>query len=165
VAQTYVGSGGGALEVGLDGAVLLVEERHVGDEVLDDVHVGKRVDAGLLGRVGGDATETGERVDTVNVHGAASANSLTAAPPEGQGGVDLVLDADEGVEHHGARLVEVERVRLHLGLGRGLIGVPAVDVERLGLCILGGLGLLGRRRLAFRGDGAGGVGDNALGDL
>lgn len=52
---TYVGRGRVALEVGFDGAVLLVEERHIRDEVLDDVHVGKGVDAGLLGGIGGDA--------------------------------------------------------------------------------------------------------------
>jgi hypothetical protein len=37
--ETYVRRGGVALEVGLDGAVLLVEESHVGYEVLDHVHV------------------------------------------------------------------------------------------------------------------------------
>jgi hypothetical protein len=53
--RTYVWRGCVALEVGLDGAVLLVEERHVGHEVLDDVHVREWVDAGFLGGVCGDA--------------------------------------------------------------------------------------------------------------
>jgi hypothetical protein len=34
---------------------LLVEERHVGHKVLDDVHVGQRVDAGFLGGILGNA--------------------------------------------------------------------------------------------------------------
>ncbi len=42
--QTYVGRGGIALKVGLDGLVLLVEVRQVRDEVLDDVGVRERVD-------------------------------------------------------------------------------------------------------------------------
>jgi len=40
----YVLSRGLALEVGLDALVLLVEVRQVGDEILDDVGVRKRVD-------------------------------------------------------------------------------------------------------------------------
>lgn len=51
----YIWRGGGALQVGLNGTVLLVEERHVRYEVLDNVHVRERVDARFLGSVGGDA--------------------------------------------------------------------------------------------------------------
>ena len=57
--RAYVRRRGRALEVGLDGAVLLVEKRHVRDKVLDDVHVGKRVDARLLGGVCGDTAQAG----------------------------------------------------------------------------------------------------------
>jgi hypothetical protein len=53
--ETYVWRGGVALEVRLDGAVLLVEEGHVGYEVLHHVHVRKWVDARFLGSVCGDA--------------------------------------------------------------------------------------------------------------
>jgi hypothetical protein len=53
--ETYIWRRRVALKVGLDGAVLLVEQRHVGHEVLDDVHVGERVDAGFLGGVCGNA--------------------------------------------------------------------------------------------------------------
>lgn len=52
--KTYIWRWCVALEVGLDGAVLLVEERHVGHQVLDDVHVREGVDAGLLASLGGD---------------------------------------------------------------------------------------------------------------
>ena len=52
--NTYVRRRGVALEVGLDRAVLLVEERHIRDKVLDDVHVREGVDAGLLASLGGD---------------------------------------------------------------------------------------------------------------
>lgn len=114
--NTYVRRRGVALEVGLDRAVLLVEERHIRDKVLDDVHVGKRVDARLLGGVRGDTTQASQGVDTVDVHGAAAANALTATSPEGEGRVHLILDANERIQHHGSGLVQVERIRLHFWL-------------------------------------------------
>lgn len=55
-------------------------------------------------------TKAGQCVHTVDVHGAAPADALAATPPEGQGRVDFVLDPDERIEHHGARLVQIERV-------------------------------------------------------
>jgi len=42
------------LEIGLDGFVLLVELRQVGDDVLDDVGVGERVDFAFCLDVGWD---------------------------------------------------------------------------------------------------------------
>jgi hypothetical protein len=42
------------LQVGLDGFVLLVELGQVGDDVLDDVGVGERVDFAFCLGVGGD---------------------------------------------------------------------------------------------------------------
>lgn len=103
----------GALEVGLDGAVLLVEEGHVRDKVLDDVHVWEWVNARFLGGVGGNAackllalyflfnffehTQAGQCVDTIDVHGAATTNTLTAASSESQSWVDLILDPDQSI--------------------------------------------------------------------
>ena len=34
-----------------------------------------------------------------DIHGAGAADSLPAAPPEGEAGVHLVLDLDQGVQH------------------------------------------------------------------
>ena len=34
-----------------------------------------------------------------NIHGARATDSLPAGPPEGQAGVHLVLDLDQGVQH------------------------------------------------------------------
>lgn len=50
-----VGGGGRALQVGLDGFVLLVELGEVGDDVLDDVGVGEGVDLAFCLGVGWDA--------------------------------------------------------------------------------------------------------------
>ena len=44
-----------ALEIWLDGLVLLVEVGEIRYDVLDDVCVGERVDLGLFGSVGRDA--------------------------------------------------------------------------------------------------------------
>lgn len=52
---TYILSGGVALEVRLDGLVLLVEVGQIGDEVLDDVGVRQRVDLDVRLGLGGDA--------------------------------------------------------------------------------------------------------------
>lgn len=163
--NTYVRRRSGALQVRLDGAVLLVEERHVRDKVLDNIHVGKRVDARLLGGVRGNTAQAGQGVDTVDVHGAATADTLTATPPESKGRIDLVLNADERIQHHRSGLVQVEGVRLHLGLRGRLIGVPSVDVEGLCLRILLRLRLVLGRCLALRRDLARGVWIDGLGDL
>lgn len=111
-----------SLEVWLDAAVLLVELGHVGNEVFDDVHVGQRVNVASAG-ITVNTAETGERVDTVNVHGAATADTLTAGATEGQRRVDLVLDLKKGVQNHGARLVQIDIVGLHLGLLTRVLGV------------------------------------------
>lgn len=102
-------------------------------------------------------TETRKRIDAVNVHRAASANTLTATPSEGQCGIHLVLDPDQRIQHHRACLVEVQGVRLHLWLFRWIIWRPSVNVEGLdsGVLVLGWLWC--GRCLAFRHkSGAGG---------
>lgn len=110
-------------------------------------------------------TKACQCVDSVNVHGAASANALATTSPEGQSGVHLVLDPDERIQHHGSRLVQVQSVRLHLGLGRGLVGVPSVDVEGLHLSIFAGCGFLDVRCLALGNGLSRSIGDNLFGGL
>lgn len=61
--------------------------------------VRERVDLGGLVLCAVDAAEAGEGVDAVDVHGTRAADALSARAAEGEGGVDLVLDADQGVEH------------------------------------------------------------------
>lgn len=120
-----------SLEVGLDGLVLLVELGEVGDKVSDDKHVGQGVDLLLLGDVGVDSTEACESVSALNVHGARAADTFSARPSEGEGGVLLVLDLDERVEDHGTALAEVDLVLLELGLLFGGVRVPSVDAKLL----------------------------------
>jgi hypothetical protein len=133
-----------ALEPGLDALVLVVEVGHVDDEVLDDEHVGQRRDGGGGGG-GGDLGEAGEAVVAVDVHGAAPADPLAAAPAEGERRVLLVLDLEQRVQHHGPAVGQVQLVVLELRLRRRRVRVPPVDREGLGVG-------RGRRR------GRGGVG-------
>lgn len=102
-------------------------------------------------------TQAGEGVGAVNVHGARAANTLSAGAAEGEGRIDLVLDADEGVENHRPRLVEVEGVGLHAGLLGRLVGIPAVDLEGLEFGILargGGAVSSARGKVGHAADGS-----------
>lgn len=112
----------------------------VRDKVLDDVGVRKRVDLDVGSSLSRDSAQASKSVLSVDVHGAATADTLTATSSKCQGRVELVLDSDKGIENHRSSLVEVQRVGLKTGLLAGSIGVPSVDLEGLHL----GLGLLGR---------------------
>lgn len=67
-----------ALEVGLDGAVLLVEESEIRNEVLDDVGVWQWVDSALFTRVCGNTAQASQSIDTINVHRTGTADSFSA---------------------------------------------------------------------------------------
>ena len=64
-----------------------------------------------------------------DIHGAGATDALPAGPPEGQAGVHLVLDLDEGVQDHGAAVIKIHLVVLHLRLVPWLLRVPPVDSE------------------------------------
>lgn len=81
-------------------------------------------------------TQTSKGVDSVNIHGTATTDTLSATPPKCQGWVDFVLDPDQSVQHHGTSLVQVERITLHSGFRPRLVRIPPVDMESLDLCIL-----------------------------
>lgn len=114
-------------------------------------------------------TQASKSVDTVDVHGARSANTLSAGAAESEGWVDLVLDANERIQHHRSGLVEIQGVCLHLWLLGWSVWVPSVDVEGLGLSILRWCWLGDGAGLRLWGDlgGRGGnvVGSNAAGGL
>ena len=66
-------------EVRLDGLVLRVEVGHVNDKVPDHKHVRQRGDLGDMGGVAVDLAQAGEAVLPINVHRAASTDTLPAA--------------------------------------------------------------------------------------
>jgi len=121
------------LQIWFDGLVLLVEECEIRDDIFDDICVRERVDLGLLLGVCRNAAQTSQSIDTINVHRTASTNALSATPSEGQGGIDLILNSDQRIQHHRTRLLQVQSIALHARLRCWLIGIPSVDVERLDL--------------------------------
>jgi len=119
-----------SLQPGLNAPVLFIEVVHVRDEILDNIHVRQRVDLGGL-VVGLNLGQAGKGVHASNVHSARATDAFPAGPSEGQGGVHLVLDLDQSVQDHGATVVQVDLVVLHLGLGSGILGVIPVDGKGL----------------------------------
>ena len=61
---------------------------------------------GHRGRSGGDLRQAGQTVLAIDVHGARTADTLTARSSEGEGVIDLVLDLEQGVEDHRAATTE-----------------------------------------------------------
>lgn len=57
-----------------------------------------------------DLADTGKSVGALNVHGAGPANSLAAGATESKGGVNLVLDLDQSIEHHGSTRVHIDLI-------------------------------------------------------
>lgn len=56
--------------------------------------VRKRVDLGLLGGIFGNSAQAGKSVDTVNVHGTRTTDTLSARSSESKSRVELILDLD-----------------------------------------------------------------------
>lgn len=127
-----IGRGCLSLEPGFDALVLIIKIGHVDHQVFDDEHVRQGRDGG--GGVGGgvDLGEAGEAVAAVDVHGTGSADALSAGAPEGERGVCLVLDLDQGVEHHGPALLCVYRIVLQPGL-LYVLRIPSIDRKSLRL--------------------------------
>lgn len=75
--------------------------------------------------------DAGEDVEAVDVHGAASADTLATGSPEGQARVEFGFDLYEDVEDHRAALVRIYLIRLHVGLHRGILRIPSVHPDRL----------------------------------
>ena len=82
-------------------------------------------------------------MSTIDVHGAGSANTLSAASSERQRWVDLVLDFDEGVEEHRSALVGVDVIRNILWSVLRVIWVGSINVKSLHFSLfLGGKSLV-----------------------
>ena len=117
------------LKIRLNGSILLVEASKIGDKILNDGHVGEGVDGdGLV--VLRDTAEAGKSVTAVDVHGARTADTLTARTTESDGRVVLGLDVDQSIKNHGADLGGVDVEALETGLSIGL-RIESVDLENL----------------------------------
>ena len=120
-----------------DRDVLGIEVGEIGHQILDDRQVGERVDLHALPAFV-DGAGAGERVRAVDVHRAGTADSLPARATEGQRGVCLVLDLDEGVENHRSAGVEIHFVGVESRV-RPEIRVVAVHLETLDAPALAGV--------------------------
>ena len=120
-----------ALEVGLDGLVLRVEVGHIYDQVLEDEHVAQRSDECWFAEIGVDFPDAGQCVQPVAVHRAGPADAFPAGAPEGQSGVEVVLDVQQRIEVHRRDLLEINVVAHILGLVIRIFRVVLVDEETL----------------------------------
>lgn len=115
------------LQVGFDRFVLLVKMCHIRDEVLDDVHVRKRIDLDWCRRFLVDSLQASQGVSTIDVHGAATTDALSTTPSESERRIDFIFDLDKGIKDHGATLLQVDRVGLQGRLLARFVWVPAID--------------------------------------
>jgi hypothetical protein len=107
---------------------LLVETSQIRDKILDDRHVGKRVDSDGLAIIGNTA-KASKGVAAVNVHSTRTANTFTARTTEGNRGVLVRLNADKSIKNHGANLggINFESLQMRLSLS---LRIEAVQLER-----------------------------------
>ena len=121
------------LQPGFNGTVLFVKVTHVGDQILNDVHVGEWVYFGGLGEfLPVNVGQAREGVGPVNVHGATSTNSLPTTASKGQGGVLFIFDLDESIQDHGTAGVQIHWVRTQvrlLGNRTHVFGIPTINFE------------------------------------
>jgi hypothetical protein len=135
------------LQPRLQRRVLGVEVRQVRHQVLDDLLVRQREDADVRAAAVGRRLGAGERVDTVDVHGARAAHTLAAGAAQREAAVLAILDVQQGVQHHRAAVAGVHLILLGTRRLVGL-GIVAVDLEHH---LAGGRGgaRLRRQLLAF----------------
>lgn len=89
-----------------DRSVLCVKMGEVRDKILDDFHVRQRRDAQFAFDII-DRRRAGEAVLAIHVHGARSANPLTARPAKGECRINLVLYFEQSVENHRAAAIKI----------------------------------------------------------
>jgi len=82
------------LQIRLNRLVLFVEEGEIWNQIFYNVHVWKGVNLRVLVRGSVNSTETGKSVLSIDVHGTRPTDALSTGPPEGECGVNLVLDFD-----------------------------------------------------------------------
>jgi len=119
------------LQPGLDGSILFIEIAHVRDQILQDVHVRKRIYFGGSLGVVINVGETRQSVASLNVHGAGTTDSFTATSAKGETGILFVLDLDEGIQNHGTAIIQIHGIRAQIWLLVVLFWVPSIDLKVL----------------------------------
>ena len=95
------------------------ERERTGDEILDHEHVGQRTHRHGV-RAGSDLGKAGKTVLAVDVHGARTANTLTArstlnksanrSPSERESRILLILDLEQSIQHHGSTTANIGKI-------------------------------------------------------
>ncbi len=81
------------------------------DQILDNRHMRQRVDFDIaLGLI--HAVDTGQRVNAVDVHRAAAADTFATRPPERQCWINIAFDLDQRVQNHRTTGVHVHEIRV-----------------------------------------------------
>jgi len=116
--------------------VLRVEVRHVNDQVLQDEHEHKGTHGGWVYISLWHWGQAGQVMSSVDVHGAGSANTFSAASSERQSWVNLILNLDKGIQEHGAAFLHVNIIRNVVRLVSWLIWVGSINVKPLHISFL-----------------------------
>src|ERR1700691_134784 len=104
----------------------------------------------MIGRHG-----AGQRIGTVDVHGAGATHALAAGAAKGQRRVDVVLDPDQRVENHRPAVAGIDVISIDLRV-TAVVGTPAINPEfafRFGFrrmrpaLAYADLGIFGQRKL------------------
>lgn len=120
-----------SLEPRLNGAILFVEIIHVRNQILDDVHVGQRINLGRFRSRRINFADTSQSVDTSNVHGAGATDSLSTRSAESQSWIHFVLDLNESIEDHGTAILQVHGIFFHFRFLSLLLRIPSINGESL----------------------------------
>lgn len=83
--------------------------------------MGQRVNLCILLFV--DAAETCQCVDSIDIHGTATTDTLSARSTEGQTRIHLIFDFDQCIKDHGTAGVQVHIEGLQVRLLLWLVGV------------------------------------------
>ena len=135
----FLGGGVGlGFQPGHDRGMLGIKMRQVRDQILDHWHMRQRVDFDVtLDLI--QPVDTGQRVDTTDVHRTGATDPLAAGAAEGQGWINLVFDLDQRIQDHRTTFVHIQEIGVHLRV-LAVVRVPAIDLELTHICRAFGLG-------------------------
>ena len=105
-----------------------VEICEVRDQILDHRQMWQRADRQIIAWNLVMALGTSQCVAPTNVHGARPTHTFAARTAEGQGRVHRALDMDQGIQHHGATLIDGYVVRVPARV-LARLGVKAVNLK------------------------------------
>lgn len=118
------------LQPRLDRRILRKQVSLVSDQILEDGHVGQRINRGLIFDVG-DEPRTCQPVGTVDIHRAGTAHPLAAGIAKGECGINVVFDQDQRMQDHWAAVVKIDGICVNTWISGG-IWIVSIHVERLG---------------------------------